>query len=118
MDRNGIPKFKKEFKRVGIVVCPQYCDNNVYYDIMISWIQKSIRRGNLKEALYCAYHIYNSGGVHISHMINRLILIASEDIGIACKCATFVYNMNQYILKEYSSFGIKIKRGILKFLFI
>jgi superfamily II DNA or RNA helicase len=65
------------------VIFQNQCHNGLNYDIAISWLQKAIRRGLCEEALYCAYHIAELGKIFRSHLLNRLIVILSEDIGPA-----------------------------------
>lgn len=65
------------------VIFQMLCHNGLPYDIAISWLQKAIRRGYQDQAMYCAYHIYQLGKPYRSHLLNRLIIIASEDIGPA-----------------------------------
>lgn len=60
------------------------CRNGLPYDIAVSWLQKAIRRGLCEQAWYCAYHIAELGKkIFRSHLLNRLIVILSEDIGPA-----------------------------------
>jgi hypothetical protein len=74
----------KEFKLVKSgVIFQQTCRNGLKYDISISWLQKAIRRGLTEQALYCAYHIFDLGKIFSSHLLNRLLTIMSEDIGVA-----------------------------------
>lgn len=73
-----------EFKLVESgVIFQQTCRNGLKYDIAISWLQKAIRRGLTEQALYCAYHIHDLGKIFSSHLLNRLLTIMSEDIGVA-----------------------------------
>lgn len=65
------------------VIFQKQCHNGLPYDIAISWLQKAIRRGLTEQALYCAYHIAGLGRIFRSHLLNRLIVIVSEDIGPA-----------------------------------
>jgi superfamily II DNA or RNA helicase len=84
---------KEPFKIVNNgVIFQKYCKNGLPYDIAVSWLQKSIRRGLLDQSLYCAYHIMqldlDDDGVVVrriftSHLLNRLIIVLSEDIGPA-----------------------------------
>lgn len=48
--------------------------------IGISWMQKSIRRGNEEDALHAAYTLWHLGFKEV--LINRLYIIAHEDIGM------------------------------------
>lgn len=77
------------------VIFQQYCNNGLRYDIAVSWLQKSIRMGYLDQAMYCAYHILDLGKLFCSHLLNRLIIITSEDIGPAEP------NLPTYISKLY-----------------
>lgn len=53
------------------------------YDLfeVLSALQKSVRRGLEKEALYWAVELDSSG--YVSHLWNRLCTICSEDVGLA-----------------------------------
>jgi len=63
------------------VIFQQYCYDGLKYDVCVSWLQKSIRRGNIAHAIYCASQMIKLGRMFESHCLNRLLLIASEDIG-------------------------------------
>lgn len=63
------------------VIFQQYCYNGVPYDVTVSWLQKAIRRGLADQAAYCAYEIFRLGKSFRSHLLNRLAIISSEDIG-------------------------------------
>ncbi|MBW2638452.1 MAG: hypothetical protein JRC86_13260, partial [Deltaproteobacteria bacterium] len=52
------------------------------YEEVVSAIQKSIRRGLLDQAMFWGNIMYRMGGPFRSNLINRLIVISSEDIGI------------------------------------
>lgn len=65
------------------VIFQHQCHNGLPYDIAVSWLQKAIRRGLTSQALYCAYHMAQLGRIFRSHLLNRLIVIVSEDIGPA-----------------------------------
>lgn len=65
------------------VIFQQQCHNGLPYDIAVSWLQKAIRRGLKDQALYCAHKISALGKIFRSHLLNRLIVIMSEDIGPA-----------------------------------
>lgn len=64
------------------VIFQQFCRNGLRYDIAVSWLQKAVRRGLVTQALYCAYQM-NLGKIFVSHLLNRLMIIVSEDIGPA-----------------------------------
>ena len=58
--------------------------HNQHGDILLSWMQKAIRRGHLgqhhvDDALYCAAQLDMAG--YASTVWNRLLIICSEDIG-------------------------------------
>ena len=88
-------------KRLNIVksgVCMQPKTSSGYpYDVITSWLQKSIRRGWYNEAVYAAYQmihldeISNRNSMFRSHLLNRLIVILSEDIGLADNVIKFIY---------------------------
>ena len=63
------------------VIFQQQCHNGLPYDIAVSWLQKAIRRNLIDQALFCAYHMASLGKIFRSHLLNRLIVIMSEDIG-------------------------------------
>ena len=54
-------------------------DGYDYYEV-ISALQKDIRRGNEQEALFWALQLAESG--FMPHLLNRLPIIATEDIGV------------------------------------
>jgi len=97
IDKNNCPKFKKgdSYKPAKAVLFQKYAPNGAAYDVMISWLQKSIRRNLVVQAMYCAVQIANMRGIFFSHLLNRLIIILSEDIGFAeqglCKLAVDTY---------------------------
>jgi len=74
---NGIIEIKKNFRD------QLYTSNGYNYDEVISAVQKCIRRGLVNDALFWAKEIYDMGRPFRSNLINRLKIIASEDIGIA-----------------------------------
>ena len=95
MDSNHkvIQSKTKRFKIVqsGVIMQPT-THLSIHYDIVISWLQKSVRLGNYTDAMYCAHQIYaldshelNISGTQMfrSHMLNRCIIMVSEDIGPA-----------------------------------
>lgn len=49
--------------------------------LIVSWLQKAIRRGNAQDAVYCAVELDRSGWGEWCW--KRLLIIASEDVGIA-----------------------------------
>jgi len=65
------------------VIFQQYCHDGLKYDVCVSWLQKAIRRNRRDEALYCAAQMVKLGRMFESHCLNRLLLIASEDVGAA-----------------------------------
>lgn len=65
------------------VIFQQFCRNGLPYDIAISMLQKAIRRGELDVSLYACYQIVDLGKIFVSHLLNRLVTILSEDIGPA-----------------------------------
>ncbi|GAH65537.1 unnamed protein product, partial [marine sediment metagenome] len=60
----------------------QYTRGGYYRDEIVSLLQKAIRRGLKREALFAAKELYNMGGPFLSNLINRLKVIVSEDISI------------------------------------
>lgn len=85
LDHEGFPIVPVEPVKVvkSGVIFQQLCRNGLPYDIAVSWLQKAIRRGLFEQALYCAYHIADLGKIFRSHLLNRLAIICSEDIGPA-----------------------------------
>jgi len=84
MTEDGKTVTGKKFSLVKSgVIFQNMCRNGLKYDIAISWLQKAIRRGLTDEALYCAYHIHDLGKIFSSHLLNRLLTIMSEDVGVA-----------------------------------
>lgn len=55
--------------------------NGYALDEVVSALQKSIRRGLEREALYWAWEMYNSS--YSEYLFKRLFIICTEDIGIA-----------------------------------
>jgi superfamily II DNA or RNA helicase len=53
------------------------------YQVVISWIQKAVRRGRMEEALFCAAQLVDMGGIFLSNLVNRLVVMVSEDVGVA-----------------------------------
>lgn len=65
------------------VICQQFCHDGTPYDVTVSGLQKAIRRGLLDQALYHSMQMFQLGKIFRSHLLNRLVTIASEDIGPA-----------------------------------
>ncbi|MFV0518650.1 MAG: hypothetical protein ACK5LY_00110 [Lachnospirales bacterium] len=55
--------------------------NGLEADLVISAMQKCIRRGEEEQALRFAYELYITSTFHEEKMWNRLLVIAVEDIG-------------------------------------
>ena len=101
IDKGLIDQDQRPIRQIGPikivrhgVIMQQLCRNGLRYDIAVSWLQKAIRRGLVHDALYCAYQIADlcttddthkliEGGMFVSHLLNRLMTIMSEDIGPA-----------------------------------
>src|SRR3989304_5569622 len=62
--------------------------SNFPLDEVISAIQKSIRRGEEKEAIYWTYEVVDSGMWR--YLFRRLSIIACEDVGLADSWAIVV----------------------------
>lgn len=84
------------------VVFQQQTLSGIPYDVMISWLQKSIRLGRYDDCVYCMYQIIKldkinksreseSTSMFRSHLLNRLLVILSEDIGMADNITSFIY---------------------------
>lgn len=75
--------------------------NGIEADLVISAMQKCIRRGEEEKALRMAYELYITSNFHEEKMWNRLLVISVEDIGFGDVTApNFVYTMNQ-LRKEF-----------------
>lgn len=75
--------------------------NGIEADLVISAMQKCIRRGEEDKALRMAYELYITSNFHEEKMWNRLLVISVEDIGFGDVTApNFVYTMNQ-LRKEF-----------------
>lgn len=89
--------------------------SNVYYDpwsntktksglegdLVISAMQKCIRRGEEEQALRLAYELYITSSFHEDKMWNRLLVIPVEDIGFGdINAPAFVRNLND-LRKEF-----------------
>ena len=62
--------------------------NGTDHFVYASWLQKAIRRGLTKQAIFAAagifaFGIQEKGAQILSFLYNRLVIIAIEDIGIA-----------------------------------
>ena len=71
------------YKHSGAVIFQDRTKSGYPYDVVISWLQKSVRRGKEADALFCAAQLCEMGGIFLSNLINRLIVFVSEDIGCA-----------------------------------
>lgn len=76
----------------GVIFQP-HCYDGLKYDVCVSWLQKSVRRGDFESALYCAAQMIKLGRMFESHCVNRLLLMASEP-GIARDALNY-YNQIQ-----------------------
>ena len=64
VDAKYYPLMKAEdFKKTNAVIFQKYCPNGAHYDIMISWLQKAIRRNLLQQALYCVVWLVEMEGI-------------------------------------------------------
>ena len=71
-------------------------------DLVISALQKCIRRGEEELALRMAYELYITSTFHEEKMWNRLLVISVEDIGFGNTDAPmFVKTMND-LRKEFA----------------
>ena len=82
-------------KRKGLAVTEQkvhelWLKNGQKLDEVVSALQKDIRRGNEKEALYWATELAENG--HQQYLWKRLQVIASEDVGLANPQAAILVN--------------------------
>jgi hypothetical protein len=81
----GIPNVKPGTGpiKIGTFFRGQRFTKQAYYrDEIVSLLQKAIRRGLKREALFAAKELYSMGGPFLSNLINRLKVIISEDISI------------------------------------
>ena len=85
IDENHCPitPLNWSYKHNGAVIFQNYTKRGYPYDVVISWVQKSVRRGKEADALFCAAQICEMEGIFLSNLINRLIVFVSEDIGCA-----------------------------------
>lgn len=68
--------------------------NGLEADLVISGMQKSIRRANEQLAMRLAYELYITSTFHEEKMWNRLLVIAVEDVGFGNNDApAFVRNL-------------------------
>ncbi|MBW6490994.1 MAG: hypothetical protein K0B15_07335 [Lentimicrobium sp.] len=72
------------------------------YDLFecVSALQKEIRRCNEKEAMYWAVELYNSG--YAPYVWKRLVIISTEDIGLAYPMAPVIINALQVQFEKLS----------------
>jgi replication-associated recombination protein RarA len=71
-------------------------------DLVISALQKTIRRGEEQLACRLAYDLYRTSSFHEEKMWNRLLVISVEDIGFGNTDAPqFIKTMND-LRKEYA----------------
>jgi hypothetical protein len=94
----------------------RYTINGYFYDDVISAFQKCIRKGLIKETLFWAKEIYDMKGPFRSNLINRLKIIASEDIGIAN--SSYIVLLKDELINYYKTSNEnkkeKIIMGIIK----
>jgi len=97
------------------------------YDIAISWLQKSVRLGNYQDALFCAYlileldtHPLNKSGTiqFRSHLLNRLITIMSEDIGMAENIVVFIAERYWKLWHHPEITGKKLSQTVAEMLYV
>jgi replication-associated recombination protein RarA len=75
--------------------------NGLEADLVISALQKCIRRGEEQLAVRMAYELYLTSGFHEEKMWNRLLVISVEDVGFGNdKAPVFVKTMND-LRKEF-----------------
>ncbi len=73
----------------GAIIFQKKTKEGYPFDIAVSALQKCIRRGS-PQAFFFARSLCSMNGIFLSHCINRLAIIASEDIGIAWPDAPIV----------------------------
>ena len=99
---------EKTYKRAKAVIFQEYClTTELRYDVMISWLQKAIRRGREQEAWYVTAHLANMRGIFFSNLLNRLMVILSEDIGPAApEIAQKLYPLYRNIKENRPKTGV------------
>ncbi|MBQ1900288.1 MAG: hypothetical protein II153_05220, partial [Erysipelotrichaceae bacterium] len=70
-------------------------------DLLISAMQKCIRRGQEDLAMRFAYELYVTSSFHEEKMWNRLLVIGVEDIGFADPNAMVIVNTLNTLRKEF-----------------
>ena len=66
-------------------------ENGHPVDVLKSGLQKSIRRGLHKTALFCAQELIQMSSLFVSHNLrNRLFMIMAEDIGVGATRCTYM----------------------------
>lgn len=78
--------------------------NGLQADLVISALQKSIRRGKEDIALRMAYELYATSSFHEEKMWNRLMVISVEDIGFGDDLAA-IFVRNQFELHKEFPYG-------------
>lgn len=91
-------------------------DGYDYYEV-ISALQKDIRRGKEEEALFWALQLAESG--FMPHLLNRLPVIANEDIGVCdggltiVTVQTLVDQTSHYFNKKNDAWYMMLANAIL-----
>jgi len=75
--------------------------NGLEADLVISAMQKCIRRGEEDLAMRMAYELYITSTFHEKKMWNRLLVISVEDIGFGCPDAPRFVKTLYDLHKEY-----------------
>lgn len=78
--------------------------NGLQADLVISALQKSIRRGKEDTAIRMAYELYVTSSFHEEKMWNRLMVISVEDIGFGDDFAA-MFVRNQFELHKEFPYG-------------
>jgi replication-associated recombination protein RarA len=76
--------------------------NGLEADLVISALQKCIRRGEEQLAIRMAYELYITSAFHEEKMWNRLLVIAVEDIGFGNDNAPFFVKTMNDLRKEFA----------------
>ena len=83
-------------------------------DVVISGLQKFIRRGMTEEAVRAAYELFLTGEELTEYLWKRLLVISAEDIGMGNPMATIVVealqNAAARITRDYAIFIVQAVR--------
>lgn len=79
-------------------------------DVMISALQKFIRRGRTEDAVRAAYELYLTGEELTEYLWKRLMVISAEDVGLGQPMAPLVvealWNMSRQLPRPCSDYAL------------